>query len=116
MRCTLSNNVYIIWEHFKSNYINQVITDDSDDEFDEDDEDAEMGEDKEDVDIVKSANQEYELLLEYIGYEIGRTYSTIFTPNLWFKLLAKANPEVKETLMKIPVVWPEEIIQQNTTS
>ena len=44
----MSNNVYIIWEHFKSNYINQAIANDDDDDFDEDEEDADIGEDQED--------------------------------------------------------------------
>lgn len=32
----MSNNIYIIWEHFKSNYINQQSIEDDDDELDED--------------------------------------------------------------------------------
>lgn len=48
MRFILSNNnVYIIWEHFKSNYINQN-NDEEEDEFDDEEDLDEMGNDQED--------------------------------------------------------------------
>ncbi len=75
-----------------------------------------LNKDTEFVHIAISASQYNNFLWEYIGYEIWRSYPSIITPELWLRILKRApTPEIANILMKkIPVVWSEEIIQQNT--
>lgn len=61
------------------------------------------------------SKEDYDEVFEFIGYDISRYYPSKITPTLWFQILHRASPEMKQVLMKIPISWPEHIISQNTT-